>query len=164
MKEKFSKELISAAIAEAKRAEFSAKDRKGETYLGVLIAYLLGATGGVAHASVANMPRRSRPKKLSVGELFAEKIPRTDAEKVLTVGYFLEVVEGLDMFNVDDLDRCFDRMKIGVPVNVNDSVNKNIRKGKIEPASQKKKGKKAWLLTGTGESAVEAGFKGGSRS
>jgi len=159
MDAKINEELVKEAINVARKAESLTRDRKSETYLGVLIAHLMGAAVKyVGGSEVGERQARPRVKQRSIGELFAEKKPRTDVDKVLTAGYFLEQVEGAPSFNVDDLERCILHAKERIPKNINDSVNKNIKKGTMMEAPAKKAGRKAWLLTRTGEEVAEQGF------
>ncbi|MEM2125724.1 MAG: hypothetical protein QXQ53_04935 [Candidatus Methanosuratincola sp.] len=62
-------------------------------------------------------------------------------------------------FNVQDLEKGFRDAKEKVPVNVNDCVNKNIRKGHMMDAEEKKDGIKAWCLTNSGIEFVDNSLK-----
>ncbi len=94
-------------------------------------------------------------KGISVKEFILEKQPNSDVQKTLVVAYYLENYKDVSPFNLDDLEVLFQKAKELVPENLNDKLNKNIAKGYIEEAEDKKDGKKAWSLTRTGKSHVE---------
>jgi hypothetical protein len=83
---------------------------------------------------------------------------KSETQKVLALGYFLER-EGLTSFNVSDLEAAFRASREKIPGNMNDNVNKNITRGFMMEAEEKKDSKKAWHLTSTGERFVENGMK-----
>ena len=159
MAAKRSQELIKSAIADARRAEKITPDRKKETYLAVLLANLLQPSEVIAVGAAAETAAQPRGKRQVIGELFSEKRPGSEVEKVVTAGYYLESVEGLSGFNVDDLQRCFVQAKERRPRNLNDAIYKGIRKGFVVELPEKKEGKKTWQLTRTGEEVVQRGFK-----
>lgn len=96
-----------------------------------------------------------RSKKQSVKEFLMTKTIKSDTQKVIALGYFLEHIEGMSSFNVADLEAVFRAAKEKLPKNMNDAVNKNIAKGFIMGAEDKKDSKKAWYLTSTGEKYIE---------
>jgi hypothetical protein len=79
------------------------------------------------------------------------KALKTETQKVLALGYFLEYMENMESFNVNDLETAFRSAKERLPKNMNDAVNKNIARGFLMDAAGKKDAKKAWCLTSTGE-------------
>jgi hypothetical protein len=85
-------------------------------------------------------------------------MPASDLDRTLTVGYFLERFANQEAFNADDLQDAFRSAKEKPPTNINDVVNKNVRKGTMMEAGEKKNGKKAWVVSRTGEDLVAAGF------
>lgn len=97
----------------------------------------------------------ARTKKTSAREFLMLKQLKTDTQKVLALGYFLERIEGMESFNIKDLEKIFHAAKERPPKNLNDAVNKNIARGFVMNAQQKKDSMKAWCLTNTGESYVE---------
>ena len=147
---------IEAAIARA--TYFAEKQElfRSETFIGVMVTSLLRGTPAAVQENPQLQTRISKPQ--SVAELFSQKQPRTDLERTLVAGYFLETEEGVESFNADDLSQCFIRAKERLPANINDAVNKNISKGLIMDSPEKKGGKKAWMLTRTGEGFVQKGF------
>lgn len=98
-------------------------------------------------------------KKFSIKEFILSKKPGNDVQKALAIGYYFEKYEGFSSFNVQDLENGFRSAKEPVPENINDKVNKNIYKGHMMEAKQKKDDKMAWVLTNSGEEYIESGFK-----
>ncbi|MGL5164724.1 MAG: hypothetical protein ACRC9K_02410 [Afipia sp.] len=97
----------------------------------------------------------AKPKRLSAKEFMLTKTLKSEVQKVLALAYFLEHEEGLTSFNVSDLEVVFRAAREKLPKNMNDAVNKNIARGFVMAASEKKDSKKAWQLTSTGERFVE---------
>jgi len=97
-------------------------------------------------------------KKTSLREFLINKKPSDDVKKTLAIGYYLEKLGGLDSFNVSDLLGSFEKAKEKKPLNINDKVNMNIKKGHMDEVSKKKDDKKAWHLTSSGELFVENNF------
>jgi len=94
-------------------------------------------------------------KKLSAKEFLLTKNLKIETQKVLALAYFLEREEGLASFNVQELETVFRAAREKLPKNMNDAVNKNIARGFLMEAREKKDSKKAWQLTSTGERFVE---------
>ncbi len=97
----------------------------------------------------------TRHKKSSAKEFLMTKQAKTDTQKVLALGYFLEHLEGMESFNTSDLEVVFRAAKEKLPANMNDAVNKNIKRGFMDEAKERKDAKKAWYLTSTGENYLE---------
>jgi len=97
----------------------------------------------------------TKHKKSSAKEFLQTKQLSTDTKKVLSLGYFLEYMEGMESFNVSDLEAAFRSAKERLPTNMNDAVNKNIARGFLMEAAEKKDSRKAWCLTSTGEQFVK---------
>lgn len=98
-------------------------------------------------------------KKLSIKEFILMKEPSDDIQKTLVIGYYLEHFEGANSFNVKDLAERFRLAREPLPANINDKVNRNIERGHMMPAKEKKEKFKAWVLTNSGEKFVEDGLK-----
>lgn len=94
-------------------------------------------------------------KELSIGEFVNEKLSKTEGDKTLVIGYYLERYRGLTSFNVDDLENGFREAKKAIPKNINLAVIANIKKGYMMESSERKDNKKAWTLTRTGMQNVE---------
>lgn len=101
----------------------------------------------------------SKHKKSSAKEFLKTKQLKTDTQKVLVFGYFLEYMEGMESFNVSDLEEAFRSAKEKIPTNINDAVNKNIARGFLMETREKKDSRKAWCLTSTGEGFVQSDLK-----
>lgn len=97
----------------------------------------------------------TKAKKMSAKEFLLTKSAKFEVQKVLALGYFLEYMEGMESFNVLDLESAFRAAKEKLPKNVNDTANKNVARGFLMEAETKKDSKKAWYLTSTGERHVE---------
>lgn len=98
-------------------------------------------------------------KQLSIREIFISKKPKTDVDKTLVVGYYLESFQNYTSFNISDIEVGFRSAKEPPPININDAVNKNIRKGFIMSADEKKNNKQAWVLTNLGIQYVDNDLK-----
>lgn len=105
------------------------------------------------------MPSALKSKKMSAKEFLITKEPKTDTQKTLALAFHLEHIEGMKSFNATDIEVIFHSAKEKLPININDAVNKNIARGFIMEAQEKKDAKKAWVLTTTGEKFVENDFK-----
>jgi hypothetical protein len=111
------------------------------------------ASGGeLAGKSMSN-------KKTSAKEFLLTKVVKSEVQKVLALAFYLERQEGLSSFNVPDLEGVFRSAREKLPKNMNDAVNKNISRGFLMEAAEKKDSKKAWNLTSTGERFVENDMK-----
>lgn len=98
-------------------------------------------------------------KKISVKEFILAKKPKNDNQKTLAIGYYLENCENLSSLNRKDLEEGFRSAKEGVPANINDRVNQNIKKGYMMKTKEKKNNLQAWTLTNSGTRYVENDFK-----
>src|SRR4051812_2520834 len=96
-------------------------------------------------------PQPVKAKEVSAREFLLTASPKSDTQKVLLLGYFLEHIEGAHSFNVWDLEGAFRAAKEKLPSNMNDAVNKNIVRGFLMEAEEKKDAKKAWYFTASGE-------------
>lgn len=111
---------------------------------------LEAAIGTGAERIVAMRDKKHSPKEFLMG-----KAAKADTQKVLALAYYLEQFEGVQSFNVADIEGVFRLAKEKLPANINDAVNKNITRGFMMEAEEKKDSKKAWGLTSTGERYVE---------
>jgi len=110
-------------------------------------------------SSTSSRSSGARTKKSSAREFLMTKQLKTDTQKVLALGFFLERVEGMESFNIKDLEKIFHAAKERPPKNINDAVNKNIARGFVMEAQQKKDSIKAWCLTNSGESYLETDLR-----
>lgn len=106
--------------------------------------------------SAPDAARRSAvPKKMSAKEFLLTKTFKSEVEKTLLLAYYLERVGDMPSFNINDVVSIFQAAKEKKPVNPSDAVAKNVARGFLMDASERKDGKKAWTLTSTGEKYVE---------
>jgi len=102
---------------------------------------------------------QGKGKKLTVREFLISKKPSDDVKKTLAIGYYLEKYDNFPSFNADDLHQGYEKAKEKKPLNINDKVNLNIKKGHMDGASEKKDNKKAWYVTNSGEQFVKNNFE-----
>lgn len=101
-------------------------------------------------------------KPIAIQEFIVSRKPRSAVERTLAIAYFLEKYEGRTSFSIDDLRDAYSRAKEPAPKNLNDAVNKNIRKGCITESTNHSGKLKAWTVTNTGEKLVKENFSGGT--
>jgi len=92
-------------------------------------------------------------KEMSVAQFFKRISSKTDIDRVLAAGYFLEKFKNQDSFTASEISETVREAKISPPSNTNDSINKNIKKGNMMPSGDKE-GKRAFVLTSDGEETV----------
>lgn len=109
----------------------------------------------VNQTKYTGLAQNQTKKKPSIKEFLISKRPSNDVERSLAIGYFFEKFEGFESFNADDLRGGFERAREKKPLNINDKINLNIRKGYLDEATDRKDGNKAWYLTSSGENFVE---------
>src|SRR5258708_6875204 len=85
-----------------------------------------------------------RRSQTSVVEFLREKKPTSAVEKALTFAVYHENQSGKDVFNVDDVLSLWRQAKESPPTNVNDLINKNIKKGLIAEEKVEKGQRKCW--------------------
>lgn len=93
-------------------------------------------------------------RKLSIKEFLLSKNPRSDVERTLVIGAYLEGFERLNSFNTKDVGAGFRRAKEKVPANIADMIQKNVAKGYMDLAEEAKDNLKAYYLTNSGEKTV----------
>ena len=98
-------------------------------------------------------------KTLSPKEFILSRTASGAIETTFLLCCYAERVQGAESFGVADIEELFRAARLPVPSNINDCINKNIAKGYITEAKDKKNGKKAWVVTLTGEQTFEAGAK-----
>ena len=80
--------------------------------------------------------------------------PKEHADLVIAFSYWLFHMENMESYNVDDIRRCYDEARITPPKNPTDTMNKMQGKGWLKFVGEKD-GKKAWVITRSGEEYVE---------
>jgi hypothetical protein len=118
------------------------------------VAKLEGRPPAVA-APVAALQER---KPISIKEFIISKAPPNGVLMTLTVGYYLEHYDGISPLTAADLEAGFRAARETLPSNLNDKANNCVKKGFFMEAKEKKDSLKAWVVTRTGETFVEAGF------
>jgi len=109
----------------------------------------------IVNTSQKEQRKEKQEKKLSVKEFLRSKKLKSDVQKTLALGYYLENHEQMLSFNVDDLRKGFNAAKESKPSNIHAFINQNIINGNIMEYGEKKNNKKAFVLTSSGESFVE---------
>ena len=104
---------------------------------------------------VSDFSAQPKPKQISAKEFLLLKKDSSATEKTLALAYYLEHYARVGSFNIDDVARVFQAAREPSPANINDMINKNIAKGYIMEAPERKDAKKTWVLTATGEKFVE---------
>jgi len=83
---------------------------------------------------------------------------KTDVDRTLAAGYFLEKHKGYENFTASEVSGTIRvDAKRTPPRNPHDMINSNIRKGLIMSAGDKD-GKRAFVLTSDGEDAINEMF------
>jgi len=112
--------------------------------------------GAMPPAAAAATPHARKP--ISIKEFIISKAPPNGVLMTLTVGYYLENYDGTTPLTAADLEAGFRAARETVPSNLNDKANSCVKKGYFMEAKEKKDSLKAWVITRTGEAAVEDGF------
>ena len=92
----------------------------------------------------------------TLGEFLSKKgSPKQHTDIIAAFAYWLFKIENMHSFNARDIEDCYDQTRKSKPRNVNDVINRNIRKNIFAEAREEKDGHKAWVITDTGEKYVE---------
>lgn len=132
-------------FVEKKIAEFLEKQKQAPVFPSA------GATKGVVSSTIETSQTLS--KGISVAQFFKKISPKTDLDRVLAAGYYLEKFKNQDNFTASEISGAVRGAKIPPPRNTNDSINKNIKKGYMMPSGDKE-GKMAFILTSDGEEMI----------
>ena len=109
-------------------------------------------TKGLPHSDVEAVTATVKPT--SPAQLFRKFSARTDVDRTLLAGYYLEVHKKYENFTAAEAKEIIRVAKINPPKNTNDSVNANVKKGLMMSAGDKD-GKRAFILTSDGEDTVK---------
>ncbi len=93
-------------------------------------------------------------KKISLSQFLRSLSMKTAVDKVLAAGYYLEKHEDRQNYTAADIRQALREGKSQPPANINDAINKNIRKGLMMTAGDKE-GNICFVLTSDGEDAIE---------
>lgn len=88
-------------------------------------------------------------KTSTLAQLLKKVSVRSDVDRVLVAGYFLETVQGLQSFTASEIRDAIRGAKVSPPNNPSDVLAKNIKKGLVMQAGDKD-GKLAYVLTTDG--------------
>lgn len=148
------------AIQEARAAAEAAEEYKSETYLAVLLTELLRAEAPPARGVQTNLAHRAAlhvtQKPFSAPEFFAARTLKSELDKVVAAGYFLEHYSDADRFNVNDVRSCLVSGKIPLPKNIPLALLKTVQRGWIMEVPEGKDDIKAYVLTQSGELYVNS--------
>lgn len=104
--------------------------------------------------------RELKGRKMSPAQFFKKYNPKTDNDRVLVAGFYLEQVKNLQNFTAAEVRDQIRDAKRQPPKNVNDAINQNIRKGLLMSAGDRDD-KIAFVLTSDGEDQVTEMLRGG---
>lgn len=93
-------------------------------------------------------------KKVSPAQFFKKCNPKTDIDRVLVAGFYLEQSRNTQNFTASEVRDLIKEAKWPPPANVNDAINKNITKGFVMSAGDRDN-KRAFVLTSDGEDVVK---------
>jgi hypothetical protein len=109
----------------------------------------------------AGSPTARSETKPSPREFLLAHMPKSDNDKTLAAGYYIEMIAGNDSFNFDDIEAFYGQAKEAAPMNRRDPPYQNVRKGYFREVGKRQAGKNArnrWALTNLGIERVESGF------
>lgn len=99
----------------------------------------------------SNIKATSSTKQISPKEfLMRYGASDNDVQNTFLLCCYAEFEQGKEHFNVEDLRSLFGAARVRMPKNLNDAMNKNIKKGFLTE-SQERGLKKSWVVTMTGE-------------
>ena len=100
--------------------------------------------------------RKPSSKELpdSIVEFLKEKGARNHTDRIIMFCYWLVHNKGYASYNADDISACYSEARISPPSNINSMMNHLQGKGYLLLTNEKD-GKKAWVITQTGEEYVE---------
>jgi hypothetical protein len=96
-------------------------------------------------------------KEVSVGEFVRRLGLKKHKDLVLAFGYYLEKNSGVKEFSASDINNCYYEAKLETS-NTSQSFILNVRSGlmmEAKSSNKKKKGRKKYTLTSSGERWVE---------
>jgi hypothetical protein len=80
--------------------------------------------------------------------------PSKHTDRMVLFAYWLFKKENMSSYNIPDIINCYDVTRIPKPVNASDIMNYIQGQGFVT-VKEEKDGKKAWIITTTGEKYVE---------
>jgi hypothetical protein len=109
--------------------------------------------GSSEAAERTSMPVGKKPTSLA--QVFKKVSVKSDIERVLIAGHYLENSEESQSFTAADVREAIRNAKVRPPTNPSDAIAKNIKKGFMMSAGDKE-GRMAFVLTTDGDEAVAA--------
>jgi hypothetical protein len=147
---------LESAIQTARHAAEKARDFKPETYSAVLLFELMRSAVPTSRSRYelpvsepAHVPARAKP--YTAAEHFASKSWRTEIDKVVLAGFYLEQFGGIQSYTIQEIRDCLVAAKIILPKNVNLAILQAAQKGWIMEVPSQGGTRKVWALTQTGE-------------
>ena len=113
----------------------------------------------IGGSSSITQPIVSKRSQISVVEFLRSKNPSTAMDKVLVFAIYHEKQGGKDAFNTEEILSLWRQAKETPPANINDLINKNIKKGFVAEEKMEKGQKKSWYVTSSGIEAVNKSFQ-----
>jgi hypothetical protein len=114
------------------------------------------APNAVPSAEAPSM--REGYKTSTLAQLLKKVSVKSDEERVLVAGYYLETVRGLQNFTAAEIKEAIRGAKVNPPNNPSDVIAKNIKKGLMMQAGDKE-GRMAYVLTTDGVESVAEQLK-----
>lgn len=81
--------------------------------------------------------------------------PSKHTDTAVLFAYWLFKKENMTSYNIEDINNCYDQTRIPKPANISDMMNQIQSQGFVATVKEEKDGKKAWVITTTGETYVE---------
>jgi len=107
-------------------------------------------------AAVEALAATKPAKPLSLREFVNEKLPKTNAEVILTIAEFLSVFEGKSKFLKEDIRSRFSSAGEALPKNFTRDFQTALDKGWIGESTDVKG---SFFVTRTGETVIQRGFE-----
>src|SRR5438045_2888088 len=115
------------------------------------VAEFLTAQGAKQEAAAA--PVAQANKSATLAQLLKQASVKSDVERSLVAGYYLETIQGLQSFTASEIKDVIRQAKVTPPSNPSDVIAKNIKKGLMMHAGDKE-GRIAYVLTTDGSEFV----------
>ncbi len=123
------------------------------------IAALERRVSALEATPVASTPSRGHAP--TPREFLLSKGPKSQNDKTLAAGYYLEMIQGKATFNLDHLEAFYEAAKEARPKNRRDAAFQNVKRGyfrEVGDRVQASTAKNEWSLSNTGIKRVEDGF------
>jgi hypothetical protein len=122
-------------------------------------AFVTAQGGGREKGGGPTSSTVGREHKASSLAQLLKKIPvKSDVDRVLVAGYYLETVQGMQSFTALEIKEAIHGARVSPPSNPSDAIAKNIKKGLMMQAGDKDT-KMAYVLTTDGAEFVAEQLK-----